>query len=333
MRRVAVLPQKDRDALFRNTAVKTGMSEAVVEKDFWVCFMLDYLFHRCPWKDALAFKGGTSLSKAYGLIARFSEDIDLILDWRVLGYGIEEPWLVRSVTKQDRFNKEADERAAQFLAHQFLPMLIESLTDELLQPIHCHIEPMDGQTIRFSYPSSFSDQAILREIRLEIGALAAWTPAKNSEIRSYAAEAYPFAFEQPSTSVRTVLPERTFWEKATILHREAFRPENIEMPGRYSRHYYDLYEMAKTDAKDNALRNMALLAKVVAFKDKFYHCSWARYDLAVAGSLRLMPSEARLKALKEDYDHMQNMLFGERPGFEALLSGIAKLEEEINQCT
>lgn len=333
MRQVAVLPQKDRDALFRNTAVKTGMSEAVVEKDFWVCFMLDYLFHRCPWKGALAFKGGTSLSKAYGLIARFSEDIDLILDWRVLGYGIEEPWLERSVTKQDRFNKEADERAARFLAHQFLPALIEALTDELLQPIHCHIEQTDGQTIRFSYPSSFSDQAILREIRLEIGALAAWTPAKNSEIRSYAAETYPFAFEQPSTSIRTVLPERTFWEKATILHREAFRPENTEMPGRYSRHYYDLYEMAKTDAKDNALRDMALLAKVVAFKYKFYHCSWARYDLAVPGSLRLMPPEARLKALKEDYDHMQNMLFGEKPRFEALMSGIAKLEEEINQRT
>lgn len=177
-------------------------------------------------EGALAFKGGTSLSKAYGLIARFSEDIDLILDWHILGYGIEEPWLERSVTKQDRFNKEADERAAQFLAHQFLPALIEALTDELLQPIYCHIVPTDRQTKRFSYPSSFSDQAILREIRLEIGALAAWTPAKNSEIRSYAAEAYPFAFEQPSALVRTVLPERTFWEKATILHREAFRPEN-----------------------------------------------------------------------------------------------------------
>lgn len=333
MRQVAVLPQKDRDALFRNTAVKTGMSEAVVEKDFWVCFMLDYLFHRCPWKGALAFKGGTSLSKAYGLIARFSEDIDLILDWRVLGYEKDEPWLERSVTKQDRFNKEANERAAQFLAHQFLPAVIEALTDELRQPIHCYIEPTDGQTIRFSYPSSFSDQAILREIRLEIGALAAWTPAKNSEIRSCAAEAYPFAFEQPYTVVRTVLPERSFWEKATILHREAFRPKSTGMPGRYSRHYYDLYEMAKTDAKDNALRNIALLAKVVAFKNKFYHCAWARYDLVVPGSLRLMPPEARLKNLKEDYDHMQNMLFGERPSFETLMSGIAKLEEEINQRT
>ena len=105
MRKIAVIEAKEREALFRNTAARMGISEAVIEKDFWVCYMLDYLFHRCAWKDNLAFKGGTSLSKAYDLIKRFSEDIDLILDWRVLGYGIDEPWEQRSNTKQDAFNK------------------------------------------------------------------------------------------------------------------------------------------------------------------------------------------------------------------------------------
>ena len=80
MRKIATIPARDREALFRNTAAKIGMSEAIIEKDFWVCYMLDYLFRRYAWKDNLAFKGGTSLSKAYGLIERFSEDIDLILD-------------------------------------------------------------------------------------------------------------------------------------------------------------------------------------------------------------------------------------------------------------
>ena len=82
MRNVARLPESDRRELFRNTADKMGLNDAIVEKDFWVCFTLDYLFHRCPWKDAITFKGGTSLSKAFNLISRFSEDIDLILDWR-----------------------------------------------------------------------------------------------------------------------------------------------------------------------------------------------------------------------------------------------------------
>ena len=96
MRNVARLPESDRRELFRNTADKMGLNDAIVEKDFWVCFTLDYLFHRCPWKETITFKGGTSLSKAFNLISRFSEDIDLILDWRVLGYGKDR---IRSTKK------------------------------------------------------------------------------------------------------------------------------------------------------------------------------------------------------------------------------------------
>lgn len=330
MKHIVKLPQRDRDALFRNTAVKTGMSEAVVEKDFWVCWMLDYLFHQCKWKDSFAFKGGTSLSKAYGLIERFSEDIDLILDWRVLGYEKEEPWLDRLNTKQDLFNKMANERAAVFLEQKFLPAMIMDMSRELQQETKCYIEPSDPQTVRFSYPSSFSDQAILREIRLEIGALAAWTPAEHRSIKPYAAEQYPGKFEQGATEILTVLPERTFWEKVTILHREAYRPVSSEMPDRYSRHYYDLYRMAKTPYKVSALNNKELLAKVVRFKDKFYRCSWARYDLALPGTLRLLPPDFRYEKLKGDYAHMQNMLLGEKPGFDEIMEGIKHLEKEIN---
>ena len=99
MKTVARLSAEDRSDLFRNTANRMQMSDAIVEKDFWVCLMLDYLFHHSPWKNAITFKGGTSLSKAYHLINRFSEDIDLILDWRILGYSLNEPWEERSNTK------------------------------------------------------------------------------------------------------------------------------------------------------------------------------------------------------------------------------------------
>ncbi len=131
MRNIAKIALKDREVLFRNTSVKMGMSEAIIEKDFGVCYMLDYLFHRCQWRDNLAFKGGTSLSKAYGLIERFSEDIDLILDWRVLGYGLAEPWEERSNTKQDIFNKEANTRDEDFLRDTFLPAILTDLKAEL----------------------------------------------------------------------------------------------------------------------------------------------------------------------------------------------------------
>ena len=108
-----------------------GLNDTVVEKDFWVCFTLDYLFHRSPWMDFITFKGGTSLSKAFNLISRFSEDIDLILDWRILGYGKDEPWEQRSNTKQDAFNKEANIRAEIFLNEIFCPAIRKDLSQEL----------------------------------------------------------------------------------------------------------------------------------------------------------------------------------------------------------
>ena len=246
-------------------------------------------------KNHLAFKGGTSLSKAYNLIHRFSEDIDLILDWRVIGYRMQEPWEERSNTKQDLFNKEANLRAERFLKDVFLPSLIADLSEELGYRVDCYIDDSDGQTVKFAYPKEFSDASILQEIRLEIGALAAWTPAKVSSIRPYAAEQYGRLFAQSSTVILTVLPERTFWEKVTILHREAFREDGRKFPARYSRHYYDLYCMAQSAVKENALLDEELLNKVVAFKAKFYRCPWARYDLAKCGTLRLTPPEYNMR--------------------------------------
>lgn len=329
MKAIARLQGRDREALFRNTAQRMGMNEAIVEKDFWVCWTLDYLFHDCRWKDRFTFKGGTSLSKGYNLIRRFSEDIDLILDWRLLGYGTEEPWIERSHTKQDLFNKEANERAERYLDEVMLPVIKMDITDELGLDVKIYIDKADGQTIRFVYPQIFTDQAILQEIRLEIGALATWTPATYLNISPYAADFYPQLFARPSTSVLTVAPERTFWEKVTILHREANRTSG-SMPMRYSRHYYDLYCMASSDVKNKALSDLELLRRVVDFKDKFYRCSWARYDEAKPGSMKLMPQESGLKILRSDYRHMQSMLYGDKPSFDEILNTIEALENEIN---
>lgn len=331
MRNIARINENDRKALFHNTAAKMGMTDVIIEKDFWVCYILDYLFHRSAWKDNIAFKGGTSLSKAYGLIERFSEDIDLIIDWRVLGYGINEPWEKRSNTKQDIFNKEANAKVEKFLQDTFLPAISSDLAVELSDTVKCFIDYDDPQTIKIVYPNSFSDISILQEIRLEIGALAAWTPVKSASITTYAAQEYRRLFRQPTTEILTVLPERTFWEKVTILHREAFRAVDRPFPARYSRHYYDLYRMMQTTVKDNALADNDLLTRVVEFKDKFYRCSWARYDLAKRGTMRLMPPEYNINKLRDDYEHMQNMLFGDKPSFEDVMNGIAKLELEINK--
>lgn len=330
MRKIAKLSEKDRKALFHNTAAKMGMTDAIIEKDFWVCFMLDYLFHRCKWKNNIAFKGGTSLSKSFGLIERFSEDIDLILDWRVIGYEKDEPWQERSNTKQDLFNNEANARTEEFLKKDFLPRVADDLKNELGYSVNCYIEENDPQTVAFAYNRSFDDVSILPVIRLEIGALAAWTPAEEKAITPYAAEQYPHLFEQKSTDILTVLPERTFWEKVTILHREANRSEDKPFPTRYSRHYYDLYCMYNSPVKEAAFADLELLDRVVKFKEKFYRCPWAKYEDAKPGIMKLMPPEYNLKALEDDYKHMQNMIFGTKPSFDEIMAIIKQLESDIN---
>ncbi len=323
-------PVDQLQVIFRNTAQKTGIHEAIVEKDFWVCLTLDYLFHKCPHAESFTFKGGTSLSKCYGLIQRFSEDIDLILDWRVLGYELNEPWEARSNTKQDAFNKEANSRAERFLSDTLLPLLVKDLSEILGQEAVLYILPEDPQTICFQYPRIFEDASTLQVIRLEIGALAAWTPSVEKKISPYVAECYPKAFTQAYTAVLTAAAERTFWEKATILHHEANRPENLSMPGRYSRHYYDLYCIAHSDNKTAAFENLTLLQKVVDFKMKFYPRRWALYELAVPGTLKLVPPEYRMDALRKDYIAMANMMFGQYPDFDTLMAYIRELENEIN---
>ena len=157
-----------------------------------------------------------------------------------------------------------------------------------------------------------------------------WTPSTVAEITPYAAQYYPVVFEQRETEVLTAAPERTFWEKATILHHEANRPECLEMPHRYSRHYYDLYCMAKTPVKKKSLARLDLLKKVVDFKMKFYPRTWAKYPEAFQGTLKLLPPEYRFTALAADYDAMKDMLYGDIPSFETVMKAVGELEKEIN---
>ena len=260
MKSISILPANEREYVFRNTADKTTLPEAVVEKDFWVCWTLNYLFHDSPWQKQLAFKGGTSLSKCFNLIHRFSEDIDLILDWRLVGCEKDEPWIARSRTQQDKYNKAVNARTEQFLSDSFVPLLDNSFSNLLNDGYEVYVDRADPQTVCFAYPRLFSENAILPIIRLEIGALAAWTPTTEALITPLAAEQYPMIFQHPNTLLRTVSPERTFWEKATILHKEAFRT-NGKVPPRYSRHYYDLWCMEKSPVKGAALKDLNLFVR------------------------------------------------------------------------
>lgn len=322
------LPGADRGVLVDRAAADMGMAPAIVEKDLWVCYTLDLLFHRFEYSGGIVFKGGTSLSKCFGLIQRFSEDIDLILDWRLLGYSEDEPWEPRSNSAQERFKADSIARTEAFLAGDFAPRLREAISGEL--GIEARVYPGAAEeTVVFEYPREREIPAALDVIKLEVGPMAAWSPSQEAAITPYAAGALPGAICPVSTTVRTASPERTFWEKATILHKEAMRT-NGRLPDRYARHYYDLHMMCSSPVKDAALADLGLLDQVVEFKMRFWRSNAARYDLCRPGTFRLVPPDDQMRRVRDDYDRMRRMIFGEVPDFEDVMRSIANLEAEIN---
>ena len=325
MHKIAQLAEAKRTELFRETAAQKGMTPTIAEKDFWVTFTLERIFSDEKLSSILIFKGGTSLSKVYAVIERFSEDIDLILDWNLL--TSKDPKEERSRRQQEILNKEINEKAKEYIATTLLVALQKQVSDIC----SVAVDESDGYVINVRYPSAFDETYLRPEIRLEIGPLAEWMPNEKHNVISYAAEVFPKLFEQSSCEVPTILAERTFWEKATILHHEANRPKGSLQPQRYSRHYYDLAMMAESSIKSRALERLDLLEHVVAFKKRFYPRGWADYDAAKPGTLKLLPSKEIEKTLRQDYRDMRSMIYGNYPEFDAILETLKNLEDKINK--
>jgi hypothetical protein len=329
MNKVAELPASQRTELFTATAERRGFGlVAVVEKDFWVCWALKQIFSHPDLKDKLLFKGGTSLSKVFGLIDRFSEDIDLVLDWNLV--TDQDPMGKRSKSQQGKLNESLKEASLEYISDTMLGRLEEAFGSHCTAEV---IEDEDAQNhvVRIKYPETVSSGSLRPFLQLEIGPLASWLPHSEYIVRPYAAEDFPEQFDDPECSVRAIDATRTFWEKAMILHREAHRAVGANVPERYSRHYYDLYFMAKSDVKQAAFDDLKLLHEVIEFNQRFYACAWAKYDLAAPGTIQLVPPHHVLDVLRKDHDSMQEMIFGRNPSFDEILDGISVLEKEINQ--
>ena len=329
MDKVANLSKNERRNLFRETAARRAMNPAVVEKDFWVCWVLKHLFADPPLGDRMVFKGGTSLSKVFGLIDRFSEDVDLILDWRLLGYGPGQQNPFRefdSATQRDRFNKLFNEQAADYIAGTLMHELNRVFA--ACPDVGGAVDDGDPQAVNVAYPAAFSEDYLRPEVRLEIGPLASWIPSDRHIVQPYSAQTFPRVFDDPDCPVVAISAERTFWEKATILHQQAHRTS--AMPPRYSRHYYDMTKLADSKIKGAALANLELLQDVVTFKQRFYPSGWARYEDAKPGTFRLIPAEERVDELRRDHRDMGVMIFGQRPEFDLIMDTLGHLEDEIN---
>ena len=344
MDKVALLPASDRAALFGETGAGRGVANTIIEKDFWVCWTLKRLFG-LPQNAAasLVFKGGTSLSKAFGIIRRFSEDIDLSFDRADLGYtGDRDPEKEGlSRKKAGRLIDDLVGDVEKHIAHNLLPALRAAIADELGEPQKeewsLSIDDADAQTLNFHYPialpaSEYQGMAyITPRVKLELGARGDPWPAQKKVIRPYAADDFPDFFEDPDTTVTVLSARRTFWEKATALHAEANRPAESPTPQYFSRHYYDLAMLFSSDEGRAAAADLELLATVAKHKATFFRSGWASYETARPGTLLLMPSEPRIKDLRSDYRAMAPMMFDENPlSFDEILAKIGKLQESIN---
>jgi hypothetical protein len=344
MDKVARLPTVDRAALFGETGAGRGVADTIIEKDFWVCWTLKRLFGLPKGAAAtLVFKGGTSLSKAFGAIRRFSEDIDLSFDRAELGYAGD-----RDPEKEGISRKQAarliDDLAAdveRHIAEKLLPALRAAIVKQLGEPTNgewsLEIDATDAQTVNFHYPTAlpaaeYEGMAyITPRVKLELGARGDPWPTDEKVIRPYAADDYPDFFENTDTSVTVLSARRTFWEKATALHAEAHRPAESPTPQYFSRHYYDLAMLLDTEEGKAAATDFELLAQVAKHKTTFFRSGWASYDTAKPGSLRLMPNEARIKDLRADYRAMTPMMFDENPpAFDDILAQIRALQDAIN---
>ena len=336
MDKVALLPAGDRAALFGESGAARGVANTIVEKDFWVCWTLKRLFG-LPENAAasLVFKGGTSLSKAFGIIRRFSEDIDLSFDRAELGYtGARDPekaGISRKRSGQLIHDLVGD--VEKHIVEALLPALQTAIVQQLGEPRHggwsLSIDAGDAQTLNFHYPGALPAAEyhgmayITPRVKLELGARGDPWPAEQKVIRSYAADDFPGFFEDPDTNVTVLSARRTFWEKATALHAEAHRPAESATPQYFSRHYYDLAMLLDSDEGKAAAADFELLQTVAKHKSTFFRSGWANYDTARPGTLRLIPREARIKDLRADYREMAPMMFDDTtPTFDDVLSRI-----------
>ena len=331
------MPANERAELFAETAERKLLPEAIIEKDFWVCWVLKQLFSIDALSGRLLFKGGTSLSKIFHAINRFSEDIDLAVDYVALGFTGERDPRREDISKTRRVGILAEMMAEcqRYVGGEFLDAL-KTRCREILgtnDAWSLDVSGQDPNVVQFRYPvsSARSLAYVAPQVVLELGTHAEFVPHDRFTVRSFAAEEFPEVVVDGDVAVVALLAKRTFWEKATILHAEYYRPPDRALPDRYSRHYYDVAMLAERAIRAEALADRDLLAQVVRHKATFYPSAWARYDLAGAGSLRVVPVENRVVALERDYRNMGVMIFGEPPAFAGIMETLAVLEQEINR--
>jgi hypothetical protein len=339
--RFLALSADRRSLAFEQAAAGQAGQAVILEKDFWVSWLLALLFVDPDVGPHLVFKGGTSLSKVFGVIDRFSEDIDLCLVPEFVGADATGFDALPSRVKRDAAVLEM-QRLCGVKTHDVLMPALESAIARAIGKapaggwLRFEVDAdAKSPIVYFRYPSVQADGFgyLRREVKLELGTLTDQQPTGRYEIRPLIANAYPQLFEDWTAPVTALELQRTFWEKATILHSEFHRPADQPTPTRYARHYFDMVRLLAHSDAERFLADAQECAKVAHWKSRVFARAWARYDLAKAGSFRLVPPPERHAALGQDYAQMRAMFISEPPPFAELMARLAEAERTLNEAS
>ena len=339
MKKFTTLSKIERKNLIQKSAFELGMRFDIIEKDIWVCYVLEKLFSIEELKGKLVFKGGTCLSKAYGLIERFSEDIDLTIGRSYLN-------LKENLKKNKTIKSDIRHKAHDFVKVEIYELLKKAFDEDLEKnswSLNFSEEDKDKLTLLFQFPISpeiFPPYSapfipnnfynyIKPSIKLEFGAFGDDWPCEEKTVEPYAKKILPDFFNESQVKVLDV--KKNFIEKLLILHSVCLCPIERQLKNHYSRHYYDVFCLIKSGIAEESLKYPEILQSVKKNKIYFWNQSWEPYkDINSFSDIKIVPTQSsRLKELEFDYEKMKEMFFDKYPNFLDIINELKKFEKSL----
>jgi Nucleotidyl transferase AbiEii toxin, Type IV TA system len=324
------LNKTEKVAIFNAIAAEKGMTPFAVEKDWWVSRTLEIIF-QMPIANHLVFKGGTSLSKAWKVINRFSEDIDLAIDKEFFeGYKGDI-----NRTQIGKLRKVAGVYTTRTFFEELQAVFSTKGFSELeFKIIDTGESDQDPRIIEIYYPNVVTQptEYVLPRVQIEISCRSLREPFTVQTFGSLVDEFYiDRDFAEPLFSVPTVNPERTFLEKVFLLHEEFHRPTDKMRVDRLSRHLYDIYHLTKTGIATNAINDKGLYETIVSHRYKFSRVGDVDYNLHNPKTLNPIPPESMIAAWDADYAKMkEDMIYEDnKPSFEELINNLNNLRTQL----
>jgi hypothetical protein len=328
------------DVLDRVSGELNIRQKEVIEKDWWVTAVLRAMFS-LPYAEHISFKGGTSLSKCWHLIDRFSEDIDIAINREYLGFTGD----LSKNQISDKLRRAACSFVREKMQYDLAQQLCEAGIDKEKFGVKVDITPVtttDPEVININYDSAldgelsitvtdYERQYILPKVKVEVSGRSMSEPVQEIALSSMIDQVYSTApFAEKPFMVRAVLPERTFLEKVFLLHEEFAKPRDLIRVERMSRHMYDIGQILKTPIAEKAIQNEQLYHQVVEHRRKFIGMRGFDYDMLYPATLSIIPPTEVAEQWRKDYENMRlYMIYGESVSFDTLIEQLAELQNRI----